>query len=78
VFEPFTQVDGSVTRAHGGLGQGLALVRAVAQALGGEVGVTASALGGARFYLLLPMTPLGLARALAPPEPPAARACGVA
>jgi signal transduction histidine kinase len=60
IFRIFTQMDGSATRAFGGLGQGLSLVRAIAQAMGGAAGVTGSDLGGARFYVLLPL--LSLAR----------------
>ena len=41
VFEPFYQVDGSTTRAHGGTGVGLAIVRRVARGLGGDVRVSA-------------------------------------
>jgi signal transduction histidine kinase len=37
IFEPFFQVDGSVTRAHGGVGLGLAFARRVTEALGGQV-----------------------------------------
>lgn len=37
VFEPFYQVDGSATRAHGGVGVGLAVARKVARGLGGDV-----------------------------------------
>lgn len=39
VFEPFYQVDGSPTRAHGGVGVGLAIARSVARGLGGDVRV---------------------------------------
>jgi signal transduction histidine kinase len=37
VLEPFYQVDGSVTRSHGGVGLGLAFARQVAVTLGGGV-----------------------------------------
>jgi len=37
VLEPFYQVDGSVTRSHGGVGLGLAFARHVAATLGGGV-----------------------------------------
>jgi signal transduction histidine kinase len=43
VFEPFYQVDGSPTRAHGGVGVGLAIVRKVARGLGGDARVTGGA-----------------------------------
>jgi signal transduction histidine kinase len=37
VFESFVQLDGSPTRAHGGVGVGLAIARRVARGLGGDV-----------------------------------------
>ena len=40
ILQPFYQVDGSVTRAHGGLGLGLAFARSVTQSLGGGIEVT--------------------------------------
>jgi signal transduction histidine kinase len=39
IFDPFFQVDASPTRAHGGVGVGLAIVRRVARGLGGDVRV---------------------------------------
>jgi signal transduction histidine kinase len=39
IFEPFYQVDGSATRAYGGVGVGLAIVRRVARGLGGDARV---------------------------------------
>jgi signal transduction histidine kinase len=57
VFEPFYQVDGSPTRAHGGVGVGLAIARRVARGMGGDVklasGVTVEGmyLTGAAFSL---------------------------
>jgi signal transduction histidine kinase len=57
VFEPFYQLDGSPTRAHGGVGVGLAIARRVARGLGGDVKLTGGAtvegqyLTGAAFWL---------------------------
>ncbi|WP_058909948.1 two-component system sensor histidine kinase RstB [Entomohabitans teleogrylli] len=49
VFEPFVRLDPSRDRATGGCGLGLAIVHSIAQAMGGEVAITASASGGACF-----------------------------
>jgi len=39
VFEPFFQIDGSVTREQGGVGVGLAIARRTSRGLGGELRV---------------------------------------
>jgi len=39
ILQPFFQVDGSRTRAHGGVGLGLAYARKVVEALGGDIEV---------------------------------------
>jgi signal transduction histidine kinase len=55
VFESFRQADGSTTRQHGGLGLGLAIVRALARLHGGSVSAESEGIGkGARFIFTLP------------------------
>ncbi|HEX4474931.1 MAG TPA: hybrid sensor histidine kinase/response regulator [Polyangiaceae bacterium] len=59
LFDPFYQADGSVTRAYGGAGIGLAIVRGVAKGHGGDIRVVSPAderidgihFTGAAFYL---------------------------
>jgi signal transduction histidine kinase len=55
LFEPFYQVDSSPTRSFPGVGIGLALVKAHAEAHGGEVRVESTPGKGSRFTMALPM-----------------------
>ncbi len=55
-FEPFSQADGSSTRAHPGLGISLALVRHFVERQGGTIDVVSSGDGqGAAFTVRLPV-----------------------
>jgi PAS domain S-box-containing protein len=55
VFEKFVQADGSKTRAHGGLGLGLALVKSFTEAHHGTIEAQSGGIGhGSRFTVRLP------------------------
>lgn len=54
IFDAFTRLDRSRDRTSGGYGLGLAIVRQVMEAHGGQASVSASALGGACFTLSWP------------------------
>jgi len=54
VFEPFVQVDATLTRANEGVGLGLAISRDLARGMGGELSVESTIGVGSRFTLTLP------------------------
>jgi signal transduction histidine kinase len=54
IFDRFARLDESRDRSTGGVGLGLAVVRAVAENHGGTAGCARSPLGGARFVVRLP------------------------
>ena len=59
VFERFRQADASSTRATGGLGLGLSIVRHLVEQHGGMVGVDSRGLGlGSTFRVCLPIAPI--------------------
>lgn len=54
LFQPFTQLDGSHRRKHGGTGMGLSLSKAIVERLGGKLAVSSQAGKGSRFEITLP------------------------
>ena len=73
MFEPFSQVDSSMTRQFGGTGLGLCLARDMARAMGGEISAEGAPGQGAAFTLALPLPKAEQPNEAAMPEPVDAR-----
>lgn len=57
LFQPFSQIDESVTRRYQGTGLGLALTKQIVLALGGTIGVESDAGVGSTFTVWIPAAP---------------------
>ncbi|MDC0325255.1 ATP-binding protein [bacterium] len=55
IFQPFTQVDSSLTRNYGGLGVGLAICKRLVQHLDGVISVESEEGKGSCFYFVIPL-----------------------
>ena len=54
IFEPFKQVDGTVTRRHSGTGLGLSITKQLTLLMGGEISLVSELGQGSTFTVLLP------------------------
>ncbi|NTW97644.1 MAG: PAS domain S-box protein [Oscillochloris sp.] len=71
LFQPFSQLDSTLSRKHEGSGLGLALVRRLAELHGGSVTVVSELGVGSRFTITLPIRLSRSATMIDPPAPSA-------
>jgi signal transduction histidine kinase len=71
IFDRFARADPARDRDRGGMGLGLSVVRAIAEAHGGSVRVRSTPGRGTTCEMLLPLAPVGLEKAAVVSSDPA-------
>ena len=55
LFRPFSQIDDSTRRLHGGIGLGLSSSKLILSKIGGQVGLKSNAMNGSLFWFEVPL-----------------------